>query len=195
MIDESFDFAYRAGRAELHEGIAKLLSWVTSARRSTGRVMMSSLALGLIGAAPPSVLSLQGTWKMEAAYEVLADGTRVTNYGEHPNGLMMVDREGRYSIQIFRLDRHRFKSGDKTRGEPDEYRSAVVGSSTHFGRVRIDRSKHQLVFEIEGASFPNWEGKQQVRDFTYSDGRLSYAVPASASGNGTVAYSVWRKLN
>jgi hypothetical protein len=45
----------------------------------------------------------------------------------------------------------------------------------------------------EAASFPNWEGKRQVRDYTYKGGILTYAVPASASGNGTVAYSVWRK--
>jgi len=33
-----------------------------------------------------------------------------------------------------------------------------------------------------------------VREYTYSGGVLSYAVPASASGNGTIAYSVWRKV-
>jgi hypothetical protein len=131
---------------------------------------------------------------MESAYEILANGTRVTNYGEHPNGLMLVDRDGRYSIQIFRPDRPKFQSGDKTRGEPEEYRAAVLGSSTHFGRVKVDPSKHQLVFDVDAASFPNWEGKQQLRNYSYSAGVLTYAVPASASGNGTTAWSVWRRL-
>ena len=156
----------------------------------------------LMGAAPnPQALSLagqslslMGTWVMDSAYEIHADGSRTTNYGAHPAGLMMVDRAGRYSIQIFRPDRPRFASGDKTKGEADEYRSAVLGSSTHFGRVTVDPAKHQLLFDVEAASFPNWEGKRQVRDYTYSGGVLSYAVPASASGNGTIAYSVWRKV-
>ena len=39
-----------------------------------------------------------------------------------------------------------------------------------------------------------WEGKRQVRDYSYSRGVLSYAVPASASGDGTIAYSVWRRV-
>jgi hypothetical protein len=43
------------------------------------------------------------------------------------------------------------------------------------------------------ASFPNWEGKRQVRDYEYTDVLLTYAVPASASGNGTIAYSIWRR--
>jgi hypothetical protein len=132
---------------------------------------------------------------MESAYEILADGTRTTNYGEHPNGLMMVDRAGRYSIQIFRRDRPPFKSGVKARGESDEYRAAVLGESTHFGRVQVDQAQHELLFDVEAASFPNWEGKRQVREYTYRDGLLSYAVPASASGNGTIAYSVWRRLS
>lgn len=158
-------------------------------------------SLPLMGAAPNprplslagQSLSLMGTWEMDSAYEIHADGSRTTNYGEHPAGLMMVDCTGRYSIQIFRPDRPRFASGDKTKGEAGEYRSAVLGSSTHFGRVTIDPAKHQLLFDVETASFPNWEGKRQVRDYTYSGGVLSYAVPASASGNGTIAYSVWRK--
>ena len=155
--------------------------------------MFAPIALILMGAAPPATLLLRGTWVMDSAYEVLADGTRTTNYGEHPSGLMMIDPSGRYSIQIFRRDRLAFQSGDKTRGEPGEYRSAVLGSSTHFGRVEVDEPHHRLVFDVEAASFPNWEGKRQVREFTYRDRVLTYAVPASASGNGTTAYSVWRR--
>jgi hypothetical protein len=143
---------------------------------------------------PEQVLSLVGTWVMASAYEIHADGSRTTNYSEHPAGLMMIDRSGRYSIQIFRPGRPGFRSGDKAKGMPDEYRAAALGSSTHFGHVKVDAAKHQLLFDVEAASFPNWEGKRQLRDFTYADGILSYAVPASASGDGTVSYSVWRKM-
>ena len=72
--------------------------------------------------------------------------------------------------------------------------SQIDQLSTHFGRVTVDSAKHQLLFDVEAASFPNWEGKRQVRDYTYANGVLSYAVPTSASGNGTVSYSVWRKV-
>jgi len=138
--------------------------------------------------------SLQGTWVMDAAYEISADGTRATNFGEHPRGLFIVDANGRYSLQIFKANRVPFASGDKTKGTPDEYRQAVLGSSTHFGTASVDGAKHQLDFDLEAASFPNWDGKRQVRDYTFKDGVLSYVVPASAYGGGTVAYSVWRRV-
>jgi hypothetical protein len=40
--------------------------------------------------------SLQGTWVMDSAYEVQAYGTRTTNFGEHPAGLLTIDAQGRY---------------------------------------------------------------------------------------------------
>jgi len=138
-------------------------------------------------------LDLRGTWTLLAAYEVHADGTRTTNYGEHPDGLLLVDAQGRYSLQLFRHGRAKFASGDKARGSADEYRDTLLGSSTHYGRVAVDAAAHRLVFSIEGSSYPNWENTQQVREYTYTDGVLTYAVPASASGSGTIAYSVWKR--
>jgi hypothetical protein len=157
-------------------------------------LVAAALGIGPGALAAEPRLDLAGVWTMVSAYEIRADGSRTTAYGEHPLGLMMVDGEGRYSIQIFRPDRPTFASGEKTRGAPDEYRLAVVGSSTHFGRVRSDPAAHKLVFEVEAASYPNWQGKTQVRDYAFDGDTLTYRVPASASGDGTIAYSVWRKI-
>jgi len=158
-----------------------------------GLTMATVLFSTMAWAEDTPLTSLEGTWVMAGAYETHSDGTRTTNYGEHPNGLLMVDKEGRYSLQIFRPVRPKFASGDKTRGTPEEYREAVLGSSTHTGHVNIDTMTHKLVFKIDAASYPNWEGAQQVRDYVFKDGTLTYSVPASASGNGTIAYSVWKR--
>jgi hypothetical protein len=157
--------------------------------------MLLALALLPLAAQPqPEPLVLEGSWELASAYEILADGSRATAYGEHPRGRMMVDADGRYSIQIFRPDRPHFAAGDKARGTAEEYRAAALGSSTHFGRVRALPDGRTLVFSVESASWPNWEGREQRREYSFSDGVLRYAVPASASGNGTIAWSVWRKL-
>jgi hypothetical protein len=161
-----------------------LLNWIFISGLITGGVAASQ-AEGLA--------TLEGSWVMEQAYEIRADGTRTTNYGEHPKGLLIIDHAGRYSMQIFKVGRPPFASNDKARGTPEEYSTALIGISTHVGRVTLDQARHQLVFDVEAASFPNWEGKRQVRDFTYENGLLSYAVPASASGSATTAYSIWRR--
>lgn len=151
------------------------------------------LAAGAAASPSSDAFTLQGTWTMTAAYEIHPDGTHTTNYGEHPNGLLLVDADGRYSLQIFRPGRAKFASGDKTRGSAEEYREALLSSSTHYGHVSVDTAAHRLVFRIEASSFPNWENTQQVREYTFENGVLTYSVPASASGNGTVAYSVWKR--
>lgn len=159
-------------------------------------MIVGALGAALIGtsaAHSEELNTLQGTWVMDSAYEIHPDGSRATNYGEHPKGLFTVDAVGRYNMQIFKVARPAFASGDKARGTSEEYRAAVIGSSTHFGKVSIDPGRHQLRFSLEAASFPNWEGKTQIRDYTFKDGVLSYAVPASASSSGVIAYSIWRR--
>jgi hypothetical protein len=165
-----------------------------TSRALLNRVFISGLIAGGIASAQAEGLAtLEGSWIMEQAYEIRADGTRTTNYGEHPKGLLIIDHAGRYSMQIFKVGRPPFASNDKARGTPEEYSAALIGISTHVGRVTLDRARHQLVFDVEAASFPNWEGKRQIRDFSYDNGLLSYAVPASASGSATIACSIWRR--
>src|SRR3954469_3315303 len=164
-------------------------------RRSTEEIVivLAMFAANAASSASEPMLAMQGTWTLASAYEIQANGTRSTNYGEHAQGLLMVDAAGRYSLQIFRPDRRKFASGAKPTGTPDEFRDAVLGSSTHTGRVHVDAPNHHLIFDIDTASFPNWEGTQQIRDYVFENDTLTYSVPASASGNSTIAYSVWKR--
>ena len=76
--------------------------------------MMSMLsAPGALAAAPPTALSLAGTWTLVAADVLHADGTRTRDYGAAPKGLLMIDAQGRYTLQIFKAERPRFVSGEK----------------------------------------------------------------------------------
>jgi hypothetical protein len=155
--------------------------------------MMSMLsAPGALAAAPPTALSLAGTWTLVAADVLHADGTRTRDYGAAPKGLLMIDAQGRYTLQIFKAERPRFVSGEKATGTPAEYEAAVKGCSTHFGTISIDPAAGTLTFHIENASFPNWEGAQQKRHYELNGDELSYRVPTRPDGNTPI--SVWRRL-
>ena len=169
-----------------------------SLHRTLSRLAIAACLLpGLAGASGARMagthgdVSLAGTWTLVAADVLHPDGSRSHDYGEAPKGLLTIDRVGHYSLQIFRSDRSRF-AGAKTSGSPDEYRAAVMGSSTHYGTLMVEPAKHQLVFHIEGASFPNWEGQVQRRTFELRDDTLSYRVPPRPDGN--VPVSVWRRI-
>ena len=166
----------------------------TLSRLAAVAVLLPGLALASATTAADTSgdISLAGTWTLVAADVVHPDGSRASDYGDAPKGLLMIDRSGRYSLQILRSDRPRFADPAKGKATAQEYRAAVMGSSTHFGTVAFEADTHQLVFRIEGASFPNWEGQQQVRAFELNDNTLSYRVPPRP--NGDVPISVWRRI-
>ncbi len=139
-----------------------------------------------------SDVSLAGTWTLVAADVMHPDGSRSHDYGDAPKGLLLIDRAGHYSLQLYRADRPRFANPDKAKASLPEYRAAVMGSSTHYGTLAVEPGQHQLVFHIEGASFPNWEGQEQRRAFELHRDTLSYRVPPRPDGN--VPISVWRRI-
>lgn len=137
-------------------------------------------------------VSLAGTWTLVAADVLHADGTRARDYGAAPKGLLLIDAQGHYSLQIFKAERPHFASGDKLTGTSAEYQAAVLGSSTHFGTISVEPAAGTLTFKIENASFPNWEGTEQKRTFELNGDELSYRVPARP--DGSIPISVWRRL-
>lgn len=154
---------------------------------------LALLTAQVVAATPSAVpFPLSGTWTLQAADQLHPDGTRSSDYGAAPRGLLIVDAEGRYSLQIFSSERQPFASASKAEASAAEFKSAVMGSSTHFGRISIDATKGTLTFAIEGASFPNWEGARQERPYTLAGDVLSYQVPARS--NGRTPISVWRKV-
>lgn len=143
-----------------------------------------------VPAAQANVPDLAGSWTLVAADVQRPDGSIERDYGAAPKGRLSIDAKGRYALQIFKAERPRFASANKATGTADEFRAAVLGSSTHFGTISMEDG--QLVFHIEGSSFPNWEGTVQRRSFELRGGELRYRVPARPDGG--IPISVWRRM-
>ena len=141
---------------------------------------------------PPSPLA--GSWVLVAAERIGVDGSRRSDYGATPRGRLLVDAQGRYAVQIYSDERPRFASGNKARGTPEEYAATVIGMSAHYGTCQVDEAGGTLRFRIEQSAYRNWEGTEQVRQYVLRGDTLSYQVPASAAGDGSIAISVWRRL-
>lgn len=139
-----------------------------------------------------AVFPLKGVWTLVAADVRRPDGSVGRDYGDAPAGRLMIDADGRYALQIFDSARPRFASGDKANGTPAEYRGTVMGQSTHYGMLEIDPAAGTLTFNIEQASYANWNGTTQRRQYELDGDQLTYRVPARADGG--VPISIWRRL-
>ncbi|QWP75399.1 lipocalin-like domain-containing protein [Lysobacter sp. K5869] len=159
----------------------------------TAFATLAGLAASDISAQEATASPLQGAWTLVAADKILPGGERARDYGEHPKGRLLIDARGRYTLQIFKSERPRFASADKAAGSAEEFKAATLGGSTHYGTLKVDRAGKRLVFAIEGASFPNWEGTVQERAYELVGDELSYRVPARP--DGSVPVSVWRRID
>ncbi len=108
----------------------------------------------------------------------------------NPEGILMLDEAGRYTLVLLRPDLPTFASNNRTSGTQEENKAVVQGSIAHFGTYSVE-GDDTLVFRIEAGTFPNWNGAEQKRPFTLTGDKLEYTVPA-ASGGGT-AQLVWTR--
>ena len=137
---------------------------------------------------------LVGTWMLVSADNVFPDGRRVQVYGPEPQGILIFDAAGHYSLHIYRNGRLKFAANDKAKGSPEENQSAVQGSNTHFGRYTVNESDASITFHIDHALFPNWEGTEQKRSFRIVNGRLTYIVATPTTGGiAALGEVVWQR--
>jgi hypothetical protein len=161
---------------------------IMTAQIGSSRVIIRVIALllGVTLAAGPAAAQtakdLVGTWTIATVMAEQGE-TQFEPYGSNPEGILMFDDNGRYSLVLLRPDLPRFASGNRTVGTPEENRAVVQGSIAHFGTYAVEGGD-TLLLRIEAATFPNWNGAEQNRPFTLTGGKLEYTVPA-ASGGGT----------
>jgi len=101
----------------------------------------------------------------------------------------MIDRQGRYSLQIYRSNQPTYATD--ANGVRTEFKPAEI-ASTHYGMVHLDPATHLITFRIERAYILRWNGTEQVRPYVLAGDELSYQVPQQP-GSDTVAVSVWQR--
>jgi len=138
--------------------------------------------------------TITGTYSLILVDNLLADGSRIHLYGEHPHGILIIDDKGNYSLQIVSEDRPKFASADKSKGTDEENKLAIQGCNAHFGTYAVDAEKHTITFYIQHASFPNWEGTRQVRPFEFDGTIFKYSVPAPTTGGSVTGEVVWKRM-
>lgn len=141
----------------------------------------------------PGKTQLVGTWTIVSVDDLRPDGSRVPLFGPKPQGVLMFDTNGRYSLQLCSAGRARFASGNRSKGTPEENRAAVQGCNPHWGRYSVNETDRTILFRIDHAMFSNWEGTEQRRSFTLTAGELKYSVP-NPTITGANPVVVWKRL-
>lgn len=136
--------------------------------------------------------SLVGSWHLAAADKILPDGSQVADYGAAPRGIAIFTADGHYVIEIFRSERLKFASGDRSKGTPEEYKDAVLSTSCHFGTYTVDAAKGTITFHIDRASYPNWDETTRVSSYLLEGDKLTWRVPPRP--DGSIPVSIFNRM-
>ena len=127
---------------------------------------------------------LVGAWDLESAGE---------SWGKSPKGRLVFTSDGRYALIITRNNLPKLASNSRVKGTPDEYKAVAEGSVAHFGRYSVNDKDKSIVMKIEGSSFANWNGTEQVRPFEIKGNQLRYTNPKPSAGGPPTGQVVWNR--
>jgi hypothetical protein len=131
---------------------------------------------------------LVGTWTLVSVVTE-RDGTKFDTYGPNAKGFLVFDANGHYSIAFIAANLPKFESDSRSKGTADENKAVVAGSFAHFGTYVVDEADHSFTFQVDRATFPNWEGKNTKRSFAITGDELVFTDPhASAGGVATTIF-------
>ncbi len=138
-----------------------------------------------------SLSDVVGTWTLVSSVTE-RDGTRTDQFGSGAKGMMTLDAEGHFMLTIIGPDLPRFASNNRATGTPEENKAVVSKSIAMIGTYSVNSADKTLIFKVDSASFPNWNGTEQKRLLASGNtDELKYITPTASSGGvGTVT---WRR--
>lgn len=151
--------------------------------------------------------SVVGTWKLSSLYEEDESGQDAATFGLNPEGRLVLDVAGNFSLQI--IDELRLKMSECQRGSAMGPRaSAGPAMLSYFGRYSIGLKSPANASDDKNAVnigtihlhldhdiLPNWEGQDRIADVAVTDDRMEFVSAIVSSPTGA-NYSrlIWQRL-
>src|ERR1700749_4364397 len=88
-----------------------------------------------------------GTW-MLVSITLEKDGKKTDFYGPNPQGQLMYDDTGYFSVIITRSDLPKFASNNRESGTPEENKAIVQGSLAYFGTYAVSETDKTITSHI-----------------------------------------------
>lgn len=163
-------------------------------KRGINRNIVASCVFGALAfpaspALAQSANALVGTWTLVSSVTE-KDGKKSEQFGSGAKGMMSLDSSGHFMLTIIGPDLPKFASGNRAGGTAEENKAVVGKSIAMLGTYSVDSADKTLTFQVESATFPNWDGTTQKRLIvTATADDLKYVTPTASSGGiGTVTW-------
>ena len=147
---------------------------------------LATLAMSVSVGFAQSAKDLVGTWTLVSAITE-KDATKSDTFGPGAAGVLVFDASGLYTLTIIGGNLPTVASNNRGTATPEETKAIVSGSIAHFGTYTV--SDQIISFNIQRATFPNWNATEAKRPLVLTGDQLVYTVAAaSAGGTETVTW-------
>jgi hypothetical protein len=139
---------------------------------------------------PEDSASFLGAWTL-LSYEVSrASGVVEKPMGECPLGRILYLDNGQMSAQVAASGLDPLANADPEDAAPEEAGHAWRNYVGYWGTFTVDAEAGVVIHAVEGAWFPNWIGRKQVRHYRFSGNTLTLEAHAP----GWRATLIWRRI-
>jgi hypothetical protein len=171
---------------------------MTTINRRSALPFAAMVALMLLGVAMQTLAQrvqdqLVGTWMLTSIYIEGPDGSRFDPFGANPTGILIMDGNGRISVQFIGSELPKFASNGRLDGTPEENKAVVQGILCYFGTYSVSDADRSLNIHIESSSFPNWKGVDQKRFLVLTEDEMKWTNPTASSGPGFTGHTIWKR--
>jgi lipocalin-like protein len=137
--------------------------------------------------------SLIGEWGLASTTSINSDGKREELKLSSSYGLLSIDPNGNYTLQVILLQRMHGSSGETQSASGGDHADVTFESYAHFGQVYINGTN--LRMHVIHASLPAWNGTDLDSPFIFRHGQLIFTVSLPSGGNskGLDVEAVWRR--
>ncbi len=175
-----------------------LREFVSGTKRSVAAGMI--LGVAMVGLATQAraqdkggglAVKLQGTWSLVSIYNE-QDGKRSEVFGPAPRGSLIFAPDGRFSLILMKATLPKFAANNRVKGTTEENQAVVQGSTAFFGMYKVvSEAEGKVALHIEGCTFPNWDGQDQVRTVSVTGDEMKMTTPQAAVGGTN--HIVWAR--
>jgi len=139
---------------------------------------------------PESSAPFIGAWTL-LSYELRRpSGVVEKPMGDHPRGRILYLENGQMSAQVLGSPLDLMASADSDEATTEEAARAWRSYVGYWGTYTVDAAAGVVTHHVEGAWFPNWVGRKQVRDYTFSGNTLTLEADSPAWH----ATLVWQRI-
>jgi Lipocalin-like domain len=148
-------------------------------------VLSLGMVLSASGVSAQTAKDLVGAWTTVSVTVEQGD-KKIEPMGPNPKGTQIYDASGRFAYIQLRGDLPKVASNNLQTATPEESEKIARGSIAYFGSWTANDADKTVTVKIEGATFPNYVGTEQKRQYAISGDQLTITNPMHAVGGGVL---------